>query len=390
MNTPLLAFVAAALVVAPVAAALDRTQSQVLLRLAQKATGLKAREQVRIVVERPAAFQNRRVRMLDRAYPRARQDYDETVYRSLGLAAGGKGVLRKTLIEAERRPGLYDPATRTAYIRAGSNVRTAALRELVYALQDQHFDLSRLVRLPGGSDARLAALAAVEGHASLVSGVPRRSSSPGGSKLMRFVELERGFTDDVGLRLAADLRNLGGRSAMLSALKRFPDTSEQVFHIDKYLERERARAIVLPFNAAGMTRAGDCTFGELDVRALLAVFAVPRLDHVGTGWGGGRSALYRGAAGDTVLVALDWDTDRDAAEWAEAVPTYVDKAFDAVAPGLPEPVPCAATTCWNLAGHAVAFERVDLRTTLVLGTDVDASAQLARSLLSVTEPLVDG
>jgi hypothetical protein len=392
MKKPLLALVAAALVLAPVAAALDRTQTQVLLRLAQKVTGLKAREQVRVVVERPAAFQTRRVRMLDRAYPRARQDYDETVYRSLGLATGGKGVLRKNLIAVEKRPGLYDPATRTAYIRAGANVRTAALRELVHALQDQHFDLRRLWRVPGDGDARLAAMAAVEGHASLVSGVlgPHRSSSPDDSKLTRFVELERGFTDDVGRRLAADLRNLGGRSAMLSALKRFPDTSEQVFHLDKYLERERAAAIVLPVDAAGMTLAGDGTFGELDVRALLAVFAVPRLDRVGTGWGGGRSALYLGAAGDTVLVALDWDTDRDAAEWAEAVLTYVDKAFDAVAPGLPEPVPCAATSCWNLAGHAVAFERVGSRTTLVLGTDIDASAQLARSLLSVTQPRVDG
>jgi hypothetical protein len=139
-----------------------------------------------------------------------------------------------------------------------------------------------------------------------------------------------------------------------------------------------------------MTLAGDGTFGELDVRALLAVFAVPRLDRVGAGWGGGRSALYRGAAGDTVLVALDWDTDGDAAEWAEAVSAYVDKAFDTAVPGLPVPTPCAATTCWSLAGHAVAFERAGSRTTLVVGTDIDASAQLARSLASVTQPLVDG
>jgi hypothetical protein len=235
-------------------------------------------------------------------------------------------------------------------------------------------------------------MAAIEGHASLVSDVrvTRHTSSPGSPKLTRFLELERGFTYDVGLRFAADLRNLGGRSAMLGALTRFPATSEQVFHLDKYLERERAAAIVLPVDATRMTLAGDGTFGELAVRALLAVFAVPRLDRVGAGWGGGRSALYRGAVGDTTLIALDWDTDRDAAEWAEAVPTYVDKAFDAAAPGVPEPTPCAATICWNLAGRAVAFERVGARTTLVFGIDVDTSAQLARSLLAGTQPQVDG
>ena len=187
-------------------------------------------------------------------------------------------------------------------------------------LQDQHFDLRRTTRLPGGSDARIAAAAAIEGHANLVAGaLNSQTTSLGGGKLRRFVELERGFTDSVGLRFAADLRNLGGTKAVLASLRRFPVTSEQVFHLDAYLERERALPIVLPVDAAGMTLVRDSTFGELDVRALLAVFGVPRLDLVATGWGGGRSALYRGAAGDTVLIALDWDTDGDAQQWAEAV-----------------------------------------------------------------------
>ncbi|MDQ3065816.1 MAG: hypothetical protein M3R12_01515, partial [Actinomycetota bacterium] len=279
MKKTFLALVVATLVAAPIAEALDRPQAQALLRLAQKVTGLKAREQVRVVVERAAPFQARRVRMLDLAYPRRAQDYDEAVYRSLGLVSGGKGALRKTLIEIENRSGLYDPAARTAYVRAGSTERAAALHEIVHALQDQHYDLRRVGRLPGGSDSKLAAMAAVEGHASLVSNVlvPRRTSSHGGPKLKRFLELERGFVYDVGLRFAADLRNLGGRTAILGALKRFPASSEQVFHLDKYLEREPAAAIVLPVDAAGMTLAGAGTFGELDVRALLAVFGVPRL-----------------------------------------------------------------------------------------------------------------
>ena len=58
-----------------------------------------------------------------------------------------------------------------------------------------------------------------------------------------------------------------------------------------------------------------------------------------------------------MLVALDWDTDSDAQQWAEAVRVYVDKAFDADEPGPPELTPCAATACWDLGGHAVAFEQ---------------------------------
>lgn len=372
----------AALVAAPAALALDRAQAKALLRVAVKLSGLSAREQVRIVVERPAAFRRHRTALLDRAYPRAAQSYDETVYRALGLLGGGKGVLRSTLIEMEDRKGLYDPKARTSYVMAGPTERAEALHEIVHALQDQHYDLGRIERLRGGNDAKLAAAAAVEGYATLVTGVlaKRRTSSHGGRKLTRFLELERGFVYSVGRRFSAELRNLGGTKAALASLRRLPATTEQVFHLDKYLEREPAAAIALPLEAAGMTLAGDGTFGELDVRALLAVFGIPRLDPVGTGWGGGRTALYAGPSGAAVAVALDWDSELDATQWAEAVSLYVNEAFDAEVPGLPATSPCAATTCWQIGSRAVAFDRSGRRTALVIGADSAAAETLSPAL----------
>lgn len=378
MKKALLALLAAALVAVPGAHALDRKQAQALLRLAQTATGLKAREPVRILVEGSAAFDRRRVRMLDRRYPRTEQEQDEAVLRALGLLTGGKGVLHQALVEIDKRDGLYDPLTKTAYIRAGVTARTAALHEVVHALQDQHYSLARVARLPS-TDARVAALAAIEGHAKLVTDVltPRRLSSHGGPRLTRFLQLERGFAKDVGRRFAANLRNLGGTKAVLSSLQRFPATTEQVFHLDKYLERERAAAIVLPVDAAGMTLAGDGTFGELDVRAMLAVFGLPRLDRVGSGWGGGRTATYRRPGAEAVALALDWDTDQDALEWAEAVAGYVDAAF-----GAPQ-VACDATVCWQLGTRGIAFTRTRARTVLVLGADAGEAAALAGTLLGL-------
>jgi len=373
----------AALVAVPVAAALDGIEARTVLRVAVKLSGLTAREQVRIVVEPKPAFRQRRVTLFDRGYPRARQNYDESVYRMLGLITGGKGTLRKALIEVENGTGVYDPASETAYVQAGKGERATALHEVVHALQDQHFGLDRVARLPAGSDARAAAAAAIEGHAGLVTNViaTKHASAIPNDNLNRFLELERGFAYSVGLRFAYDLRNLGGRSALLGALKRFPATSEQVFHLDKYLERERAVPIVLPVDAGGMKLVGDGSFGELDVRALLAVFDVPRLGHVGTGWGGGRTALYRGASGEAVVVALDWDTARDAAEWEEAVGIYVNEAFDSTVPGLPRTTACAATTCWSLDGKSISFLRHERRTVLVLGAGLEQVTMIARSLL---------
>lgn len=382
MKRVFLAVLIAALVAAPVAVALDRAQARSLLRVAVKLSGLQSQGPVRVVVEQPQQFKKRRVQLLERGYPPALQNYDETVYRALGLLEGGKGTLRKALIEMENRSGLYDPFSATAYVQSGPSQRATALHELVHALQDQHYDLKRAARL-ANSDARVAATAAIEGHAGLIADLlpPKKTSASPSDKLSRFLDLERGFAYQVGVRFAADLRNLGGRSALLGALKRFPATSEQVFHLDKYLEREPATAIILPVDAAGLKLAGDSSFGELDVRALMAVFDVPRLDKVGSGWGGGRSALYRGPAGEAVLVALDWDAERDAAEWEEAVGIYVNEAFDAENPGLLTPIPCSTTRCWDLGGSFAAFTRDGSQTRLAIGSSAQLAADLAAAVL---------
>ena len=140
---------------------------------------------------------------------------------------------------------------------------------------------------------------------------------------------------------------------------------------------------MLPVDAAGLTLARDGTFGELDVRALLAVFGVPRLDHVGTGWGGGRTAIYRRAGSEVVALALDWDTELDALEWAEAIASYVNEAFDATVPGLPAQIPCDASACWQVGARGIAFERAGARTALVIGVDTAQSASVARALLGL-------
>lgn len=357
-------------------------ETKALLRIASKLSGLPAKRAVPVVAEGPARFRQRRITALDRFYPAADQSYDDALYTALGVTRG-RGLLHKALVTSQVQQALYDPLTRKVYVARGRESRATILQQLVHALQDQSFDLRRLRALTGSRDARLAASAAVAGHASLVAQLPstRTSSSHGGPRLDRFLELENGFPTTVGVRFAVNLRNLGGNKAVFGALRRFPETTEQIFHIDKFLEREPAVPIVLPVDAAGLTLGGDDTFGELDVRALLAIFDVPRLDHVGKGWGGGRSAIYRSGAREAAVLALDWDSELDARQWAEAVRVYVNEAFDADEPGLPEPTPCTATACWNLDGHAVAFERVGTRTTLVLGTDVDTSAQLARAIL---------
>lgn len=369
-------------VVATPAGAAPPIELPALTRIASKLTGLKAKQKIRVVVLGGAAIEREALRVLDRNYPRDQQAYDETVYRALGLLHEDES-LRPTLLQLHVRGvrGLYDPVRRTLYARRGANLRTTLLHELVHALQDQAFDLRRLSELRRGKrDAGLAAYAAVEGAASLAteSLMSRSLASHSGSRIRLFLGLEHEFPYATGLRFAATLRNLGGNAAVNGALRRFPATTEQVFHLDAYLSREAAVDTRVPDRAGAYVLDRTDTFGELDVRALLAIFQVPRLDHVGDGWGGGRTAVYRDPNGTAVVVALDWDGEDHALEWREAVDTFVNEAFDPDVPGRPAQSVCAADACWLLGGHAIAFERTGVRTALAFARTIAGAASLAR------------
>jgi hypothetical protein len=358
-----------------------------LTRIASKLSGLKPKQKVKVAYVSGPAIEAQALRVLDRDYPRDQQAYDETVYQALALLEPNEH-LRPALVDVqvEGVRGLYDPVKRTLYVRKGVDVRETVLHELVHALQDQTFNLRRLSELGRGRrDAGLAAAAAVEGSATLATDLGRSMStrtlaSHGGSHARLFLGLEAAFPYTTGARFASTLKNLGGQSAVYGSLRRFPETTEQIFHVDAFLAREAPASVTLPDVAGGMTLDRTDTWGELDLRALLAVFQVPRLDHVGEGWAGGRTAVYRDVTGEqTVALALDWESETDALQWREAVYTYVNEAFDADTPGFPATSQCEADTCWSL-DEQIAFKRSGTHTALVLGRSVSQVAALARAI----------
>jgi hypothetical protein len=195
--------------------------------------------------------------------------------------------------------------------------RRALIHQYVRALIDQNFHLGRIARWRTRDRDRWdAAEGMVDGVASLSSRVP-----------------------EPGRALASELRYLGGRSAVVSALRAFPQTTEQLLHVDKFLEREPALPVRLPARAGASALASSQTFGELDVRTLLQSFGLHDAAAVADGWGGGRVARY----GDVNVVVLRWDTPADAAEWQAAVPRYVAAAF----PGSPARTCPPLDACWG-------------------------------------------
>jgi hypothetical protein len=252
---------------------------------------------------------------LRREHPASTRTFEASAYSRFGLAAHN--------VAATPARAWYDVATHRLFVQRRPAVgRRALIQEYVRALIDQNFQLRRLVGLRARDrDRWLAAQAIVDGTAALASAL--RAPALRGTALDRFAALERYAGLGPGRTLAAELRYLGGRTALVSALRTFPQTTEQLLHVDKFLERERALPVRLPASADGVPLAAAETFGELDVRSFLQALGVPDAAATAAGWGGGRLALY----GDVAVIVLRWDTAADAAEWQAAVPRYAATAF---------------------------------------------------------------
>jgi hypothetical protein len=319
-----------------------RTDAQ--LRSAARLSGLPVREAVPRARLSPARYSALLARAHNKEYPPALRSADARLYALLGLQA----VVLRGGAPRPAPPAWYDPYARKLLLQRPSiPERSRVVHELVRALVDQNFNLRRLNGLRmRDRDASLAARAIVDGTAALASNL--RPTALSGNAADRFVALERSAGLGPGRALASELRYLGGSKALRTALQTFPQTTEQLLHIDKFLERERALPVRLPARVGDLKLATTETFGELDLRNLLQALGVAHAATLADGWGGGRAGLYVTPSGDTVAaLALRWDTLDDAAEWRAGAPAYVAAGFPGAAARDCPPL----DRCWSSASE---------------------------------------
>jgi hypothetical protein len=123
--------------------------------------GMKTAAEVRAFIEQ----------RLDRELPPAELEGTRLTYVLLGLIPADLD-LRSLLLDlyAEQIAGFYDPETKTLYAVEGvqpASLMPVLAHELVHALQDQVVNLDSLIAGNRGNDRKMAAQAAIEGHATL-------------------------------------------------------------------------------------------------------------------------------------------------------------------------------------------------------------------------------
>lgn len=310
-----------------------------------------------------------------------RYEKDEAMLRAFGFLAPEEDLeAAMNAVMEEQALGLYDETDRTLYVVSGKNAvpddaldamrelsqkgvdqrRMVLLHEIVHALDDQHFGLARFTDPDLDGDVALAGHALVEGEATFLmmdwlfartagrrladlpslAGLKGLKASLGGEENAALraapAYLREGllFSYFDGLVFVHALYRLGGWKAVDAAWRDPPETTEQILHPKRYLEREGPVEVRLPalpaLETAGWRPFGEDAQGELGLRIFLetlrgdpatgrALPPGPRGDLEAllkdAAWGGDRYRVYvrEGAAPAAVwVVAFDREDAADA------------------------------------------------------------------------------
>ena len=186
--------------------------------------------------------------------------------------------------------GLYDDDAEVLYARGASLtplVRSVLVHELVHALDDQHFDLSKHVHVGGDLEERIAARALIEGNARRVENIyvdqlpdDERASVEAAHRAASETDDGTGFQIAAyyslfpyldGARFVSELAARGGERAVDAAYARPPRTTAEVLEPERYRAGITGTRLSTPQSPTPPVDAG--MFGELGL-FLLVVDAV--------------------------------------------------------------------------------------------------------------------
>lgn len=290
-------------------------------------------------------------KIIERDLPKGEVEAQVRAFEAIGF---GKAVAdprgRTVALAAEQAAAFYDPIEKRFYVldRSVPGLTGAALgfaswlskrdlaaelvvsHELVHALQDSRYDIESYDKVPGNDDAELAHDAVVEGDATIASfryldlSVELRREdlldSPG-EAFEHAAPVEREalvFPYYGGVTFLNALAKAG--AAARDPWREPPRSTAEVLHPEKYLKREKARALSFGEAAAprGWRLLRENTLGELLLKVLLEGAKETKDDaaKLAAGWASDRYRVFENEK--THELALAWSIAFETADGARA------------------------------------------------------------------------
>ena len=300
---------------------------------------------------------------LDEDLPQEKLDNEFAAYKILGLGEEIEDI-RQVLIDlyTEQVAAFYDQKTRQLVTRSDLGVLDSfndiiLVHELTHALQDQHFNLDKLLKqVKNNNDREMALISLVEGDASLVQTrymyTLRKWKANDFWSLFAF-EQEKLFNAPYflrenlmfpytkGVKFATHLFESQSWDGLNRAYRHPPESTEQIMHPEKYSpKRDDPRNIKIPnlrrTLGKGWSLKSQNNLGELNTYILLRKYiGAMRAKKPSRGWGGDWYNYYRRADSDQWALVWDtlWDSPNDAEEFFNSYRKLLQRRFIGHKPG---------------------------------------------------------
>lgn len=297
----------------------------------------------------------------------------------------------------------YSPLDKQVLLVDRNAERTLLTHEFTHALQDQHFDLMKmLVVRPYDFDRTEALFAVIEGDAMNVQRRAEEGDAYGRKSLEDISRQERerfqfyrkevgalfpplltetfSFRYRDGARFVEEVRRKNGERGVDELFTRPPLSSEQILHPEKYFQNERPRDVSLDeaaFNSSGWKPVTSTPLGEIGARGLLmAGVSEKDATRAAAGWGGDRAFLFERDGGQSIFIWKTlWDKNTDAEEFFRAY-NEMEKARAGTQLSGSQSQGTASQSSWREGDHLVIVRRDNDAVIIVRGTEADASAAL--------------
>ena len=311
------------------------------------------------------------------------------------------------LAQALSTAALYSSDTEDLYLRRDWRGDLDTLQwQVAYgyarAIPDQRGDLPRLTADAVSLDRRLALMAVGDGDALLslwlYAGVePGSAQAQALTEVVADATLPRwkakdpllddlsGLSLNLGSTFAAALYGEGGIPAVDAAIVRPPRSTEQLLHVERYLEDDEPR-VIPPLDVAlgrDWTSTRSETLGEAMMALTLLEWSNGAITtEAAINWGGDLLQVWQGPEdADVVLWQTVWDSGRDAANFYGRLVSLFPRP---VLPGLIRDTTPAADLprgrWWSGRQGAVFLRRFADRVWIVWGTDTAAVEAVGTAL----------
>ena len=334
--------------------------------------------------------------------------------RSLGRLASAGGVLPEgtdlaslaASFMALSAGATYSPLDKQVLVIDKFKDDSLLTHEFTHALQDQHFDLMKLLVVrPFNFDRTEAVFALIEGDAMNVQRRLEQGDAYAKKSLEDITRQEAdrfsGYRQDVGeifpplltetfifryrdgARFVESVRRTRGEQGVNELFLHPPQSSEQILHTEKYLQNEAPREVQLDeaaFASSGWKSVTSTPLGEIGVRGLLmAGMSEKDAARAAAGWGGDRAYLFEKQGSAPLFVwKTVWDKQGDAVEFFDAYNALCRRSGALVSAATQSGD--VAQASWREGGRTTLVRRAGDSVIVVRGAqaDVDAALELAQ------------